>query len=588
MKQRVADYIADFFSSRQFDTVFTVVGGGAMHLNDALGHHEKLHCIYVHHEQAAAMAGEGYARITGKPSVVCVTTGPGGTNALTGVLGAYQDSIPMFVISGQVRLETTVESTGLELRQYGEQEYCIIKSVKPMTKYAKMIKDPYKIRYYLEKAYWNAMEGRKGPVWLDIPLNIQSAFIETENLTGYDPGPSNYQKSNISQIINMLKKAERPVILVGSGIRSSNSLELFQQLVYKWNYPVVAATSIADIMPDNESVYFGNFGTFGGRAGNYIVQNADLLFSLGCRMSFKQIGFNYELFAPNAKKIVVDVDVNELQKETVDIELPIYGNLDKLLPELLEAEVTPIPETSRWLEYCRELKKKYPIYQEKFRVSDAVNQYYFVNELQKMLDKDAVIVAGNSVASVCALQMGIQKEGQRMFGNVNCGSMGWDLPAAVGAAVASGSTVFCLTGDGSIQMNIQELQTIVTNHLPVKIVVFNNGGYQAIVQSQTNFFHRLAGCTKDSGLEIPSFEKIANAYGIPYFKMETHRDVDNKMASFFNIAGYALCEVIQDTQQNIEPRVKSKRLENGDIYSPPIDDLSPFLSEEEKEENRYK
>ncbi|MDE6052570.1 MAG: thiamine pyrophosphate-binding protein [Lachnospiraceae bacterium] len=588
MKVRVADYIADFLVSKNVTTVYTVVGGGAMYLNDAFGNYEKLKCVYTHHEQAAAIAAEGHARVTGSPAAVCVTTGPGGTNAVTGVLGAYQDSIPMIVISGQVRYETTVESTGLDLRQFGEQECQIISLVNSITKYARMIKNPLKIRYYLEKAYWYVNEGRKGPVWLDIPLNVQNALIETDELEGYTPSIANYQQENISQILELMKASERPVILAGSGLRSSGTLSSFRQIIRKWKCPVVAATSVADIFPNTEPLYMGNFGVFGGRAGNYIVQNADLIVAFGCRMSFKQIGFNYEKFAPNAKKIVIDVDINELQKDTLKIDLPIHCNLNKLLPQFLQMHNPFENELDTWIDYCKKLKDKYPIYQKKYEHSEKVNQYYFIYELNKRLPDNNISVVGNSVASVCALQMGIEKEHQRLFGNVNCGSMGWDMPASVGASIASGRSILCLTGDGSIQMNLQELQTIVTNDLPIKIIIFNNGGYQAIIQSQTNFFQRLSGCTEESGLKMPSFQKIAEAYGFPYIQVTSNMEVVDKVRKLMEIEGYAICEVLQDVTQNIEPRVKSKRLEDGTMTSPPIDDLCPFLSEEENRKNQFK
>lgn len=587
MKQRVADYIADFFVSHNITAVYTVVGGGAMYLNDAFGNAGNIRCVYTHHEQAAAIAAEGHARITGFPAGVCVTTGPGGTNALTGVLGAYQDNIPMFVVSGQVRYETTVESTGLELRQFGEQEYQIIKSVSSMTKYSRMINDKMKIRYYLEKAYWYATEGRKGPVWLDIPLNIQSAIVETDDMEGYTPHISNYQQSNLSQIVEMLKYAEKPLILAGSGIRSSNTLSYFRKIVRKWQCPVVAAASVSDLLPINEPFYIGNFGVFGGRAGNYIVQNADLIIAFGCRMSFKQIGFNYAQFAPNAKKIVVDVDINELQKDTIKIDLPIHCDLNKILPQLLQINAPFEKKLDKWISYCNNLKKKYPIYQEKFRNSQKVNQYYFIHEMNQRLPDDSIVTVGNSIASVGALQMGIEKENQRLFGNVNCGSMGWDIPASVGAAIASGKSVLCLTGDGSIQMNLQELQTIVTNKLPIKLIIFNNEGYQAIVQSQSNFFHRLSGCTSESGITMPSFKKIAAAYGFPYICVKCNLEVEEKIEQLFNTVEYAICEVIQDDTQNIEPRTKSKKLPNGTLASTPIDELFPFLSDEEHRENQF-
>ncbi len=582
MKKRVADYIVDFLVNKGIKDVFTVVGGGAMYLNDAFGSSKKINCTYHHHEQAAAMAAEGYARINNKMALTCVTTGPGGTNAMTGVLCAYQDNIPMIVISGQVRYNTTVESTGLKLRQFGEQEYTIVDSVKPMTKYAHMVKNANEIKYQLEKALYIANSGRKGPVWLDIPLDIQSAIIETDNLQSYKIENEEFNHcKDIELIIEELKKAERPVILAGSSIRTSGSRNKFLNLIKKLNIPVVAATSIADVINNENELYFGNFGVFGGRSGNFIIQNADLVIGFGCRMSFKQTGFNFKEFASNAKKIVIDIDKEELLKNTMKIDVPIYADISEVIEELNDSNIEAF-NNKDWLNYCSNLKKKFSIYQPKFKNSLQVNPYYFINEFNKKIKDDSIVVVGNSTASVCTLQMGVEKENQRLFGNVNCGTMGYDLPASIGACIASKKEVFCVTGDGSIQMNIQELQTIIHNKLPIKIIIFNNSGYQAIVNTQNNFFEgRLSGCTNDSGISMPDFSKLANAYGLPYVLIENNENVEKGLDELINIEGFAICEIIQDEHQTIEPRVKSKEKEDGTIYSPPIDDLSPFLNNDE-------
>ena len=578
MKKIVAEYIADFLVNKNIKNVFTVVGGGAMYLNDAFGSHKNIQCIYNHHEQASAMAAEGYARINDMPAVVCVTSGPGGTNAMTGVLGAYQDNIPMIVISGQVRYETTVDSTGLKLRQFGEQEYSIIESVKPMTKYACMIKDPNEIKYQLEKAIHISNTGRKGPVWLDIPLDVQSSLIEVENLEGYTVEEEEHSYINyIKTISKEILKAERPVILAGSAIRSSGIRDEFLELVNKLNIPVISATSVADIMEIENELYFGNFGVFGGRTGNFIVQNSDLIIGFGCRMAFKHIGFNYKEFSRKSKKIIIDIEEHELLKKTIDIDIPICADISKLIKEFNDYNIC-ICKKNEWMDYCKNLKERFNIYQDKFEKGKDVNPYYFINKFNQKISNDSITVVGNSGASVCTLQMGIHNKNQRLFGNINCGSMGYDLPAAIGACVASKKDVFCITGDGSIQMNIQEPQTIKHNNLGIKIIIFNNGGYQSIVNTQNNFFNgRESGCTNKSGISMPNFKKLADAYDFPYVLIKSHNEIDSKLDEFINIDGFAICEVIQNKEQPIEPRVRSKHKDDGSIYSPPIDDLYPFL-----------
>lgn len=586
MKIRVADYIAQLLLAHGIRHVFSVGGGGSMHLNDAFGNCPGLQVIYNNHEQACAIAAEGYARVNGVPAAVCVTTGPGGTNTITGVLCAWQDNIPMVLISGQVRYDTTVESTGLQLRQFGEQEHCIIDTVRSMTKYAVMITDPSSVRYHVEKAYCLAMQGRCGPVWLDIPLNIQSMIIETDDQKPFVPEVRQNIGFSPKRLLDLLRQSERPVILAGSGVRAPGVYEKFRKFIEQARLPVLAATSNADILPEGHSLYFGNFGVFGGRPGNFLVQNADCLLVLGCRLSFKEIGFNYQHFAPNAVKIMVDADINELKKPTVKIDLPICVELSAFFDEILQENLT-IQVSDEWMEYGAVLKKRYPIYMDRFyyNTKQGVNPYYFYHEMRKHLKDDAIIVAGNSTSSVEQLQLGVEKDGQRLWGNVNCGTMGYDLPASLGAAVAGNGQVICVTGDGSIQMNIQELATIAGYGLPVKVVIFNNGGYGALVQTQSNFFGRLSGCTRESGVFLPNFEKLAEAYGYPYVKCSERDEVSASLEQFFSTEGFGICEVIEEPGQVIEPKQKSKALPDGTIFSPPISDLAPFL--DKKEYERY-
>lgn len=576
MKIKASDYIAKLLVENGIKNVFSVVGGGAMHLNDSFGNYPGLRVIYNHHEQGSAMAAEGYARVNGVPAAVCVTTGPGGTNAITGVLCAWQDNIPMLVISGQVRYNITVESTGLPLRQNGEQEHYIIDTVKSITKYAVMIKDPNMIRYHIEKALYYATHGRKGPCWLDVPLNIQGATIETDSQVPFVPEPDEYNYS-VKRVVDTLAAAKKPVLVVGSAVMSPEIHEKFLAFKEKLGIPVLSATSITAVMPYWEKGYYGTFGVFGGRTGNFIVQNADCLLVMGCRMTFKHIGFNYESFSPLSKKIVVDVDVNELKKNLLRIDVPVNADMSSFMDEISKQDIN-LSMDKEWIEYCDVLKERFPVYDDKYEKSEAVNPYYFAKVLRDALPEGAVRVLGNSCACVCVQQMGINKRGQQLFTNVNCGTMGYDLPAALGAAIAAGHEVYCITGDGSIQMNIQELQTVISNNIPVKIVIFNNNGYGAIVATQSNFFGRLSGCTKESGLVCPSFEGLAKAYGYPYFRCEKNVGVPDAVKKLIAFDGPCICELMIDGQ-GIEPKQKSKALPSGEFVTPPIYDLYPFLDD---------
>ena len=589
MKQRIADYIADFLYSKGITDIFSVVGGGAMHLNDAFGKHEKLHVIHNHHEQASAMAAEGYARINEKPAAVCVTTGPGGTNALTGVLCAWLDNVPMIVISGQVRYSTTVEYSGLNLRQFGEQEYYIVRSAAPMTKFAYMVKDPYEIRAVLEKAYYIATTGRRGPVWIDVPLNVQGAIIDTDGLKGFEV-PTDYEDytPKAQSIIDKLRSAKAPLILAGESIRRSGAYDAFRALVEKLNIPVLSPTCVADILPIGHRYYYEHFGVAGGRTGNFLVQNADVILSLGCRLSFNQIGFNYEAFAPQAYKIVVDVDDDELKKHTLKINMPVKGDLKKLLESMNGLICDGIEAKSDWIAYADTLRDKFQWIKEVKISPKGINPYRMIERLVNHLNADDVIVVGNSSGSAYALHYGVVKDGQRFFGNRNCGTMGYDLPAAMGAAVAKKSRVICLTGDGSIQMNIQELETIVLNKIPVKIMIYNNNGYQGIVRTQSNYFNgRLTGCTPESGLDCPDWKKIAYAFDIPYEKIERDEELDAKLDAFLSTDGYGLCEIIEDSSQGSAFKTTSKKLDNGEMISAPLDELAPALPAEEFNKYRY-
>ena len=589
MSKRVADIVADYLIENGITDVFCLVGGGSMFLNDALGHKEGLNVTYFHHEQACSMAAEGYVRATGKMAAVCVTTGPGGTNAITGVLGAYQDNYPMIVLSGQVRKPTGVESTGLPLRFMGEQEHNIVETVKPLTKYAKYIEEPSDITLELGKAFDIAVDGRRGPVWLDIPMDVQNALVEEKDL-------KEFNKADIDKtwdkdtFLKEIHNAKRPVILTGSAIRSTGYVEKFRKLARKMNIPVLAATYNGDLFTNDDPVYYGGFGIIGGRAGNFIMQNADLVIGMGCRMTFRQIGFNYEKFSPNSRKMVIDVDEYELKKPTLDIDVPLNVDIRIVIDELLEEEDEFFVDNDRWLDYCNELRTKFPMYQEKFSIGNEnqVNPYYLGQIIKEYLDDDSVIVLGNSTIAAHILQLGIEKDKQRIINNMNCGSMGYDLPAVIGAAIGVKKTVTLITGDGSIMLNLQELMTAKHYKLPIKIFIGCNGGYRGVVRSQSNMFGgRYTGCTPDTGVEIPDFGKIAAAFEIEFVKINGHEDLKEKIRYIYSNNNLMLIEWPQDPEQLIEPRVMNRKDENGNIVSTDIDDLSPFISREEYESLKF-
>ena len=605
MKIKVAQYIAQFLAEHGVTDVFTVTGGGAMHLNDALGHHEALHCTYNHHEQACAIAAEGYARLTGKVAAVCVTSGPGGTNAITGVLGGWQDSIPMFVVSGQVKRETTTWSTSVPLRQLGDQEFQIVDCVKGMTKYAHMVTEPTEIRYHMEKAWYLCNNGRKGPVWLDIPLDVQAAIVEEDELIGFAPeeetvdAMSGQEMVNIhenpvydvrltKEIVEKIRNARRPVILAGTGVRLSGAYEDFLRCIDALQIPVVTAWNAHDLLWDEHPLYCGRPGSVGTRGGNFIVQNSDLLLVLGCRMNIRQISYNYKEFAKNAYKIVVDIDEAELNKPTVTVNMKVYADVADVMKDIAD-KASETGNHQEWLKWCRDINAKYPAALSSYYDKQTpINPYVFIKEFSKGLSEGDKVICGNGSACVITFQaMQIQK-GQRLFTNSGCAAMGYGFPAAIGCAIAEkGKRVICLDGDGSFQMNIQELQTVVYNKLNLKIFILNNNGYHSIRQTQTNLFQPpLVGVCDGNGLSFPSMEKIAYAYGIPYEKIDMLAGVSIKVQRILDMEGPVLCEVILDPEQNFEPKLSSKVLPDGKIVSPEIDDMYPFLPREEYERNK--
>lgn len=586
MKKRVADIIMETLIEYGIDTCFAVVGGGAMHLDNALLVCEKMKKYFNHHEQACAMAAEAYARYSGNMAAVCVTSGPGATNTLTGVMGAWQDSLPMIVISGQVRYAVSVPKSGLKLRYRGIQEFEIIPTVKNMTKYAVMLTDPLAVKRELIKAICIALEGRRGPVWLDVPQDIQNAMVEEKEL--YLPEETeNYvtsiHKEQLQEIITILREAKRPCILAGSGIISSNNREKFEALVNKMGVPVIGGAWVADNFYTEHPLYYGNSGNVGPRTGNFILQNADVIVSFGNSLGFRQTGFNQEGFAPKAKIIMVDVDAEEGRKPGLNLYRFVQADLSDILSRLLDIECQ-IQTPKEWLDYCNMLKKRFTPFEaiEKIDMNDKVCSYYFWKVFQKYEEKDSVLALGNNTANTAKLQIGVQYAEQRVMTNYTCGSMGYDIPAAIGAAVASGRKVYCITGDGSIMMNLQEIQTIVQNDLPVQFVVFSNDGYGAIRQTSKNFFRgAYIGCTPDTGVSFPNFKDIAHTFGMEYHKCATNQEVEEAVLWLTKSKNRVLLEVCQKFDDPVTPKVMSRLDDNGKMQSPALQDMFPFLEKDE-------
>lgn len=636
MRMKVSNYISQKLLESGITQVFTVTGGGAMHLNDALGHQEGLRCLYNHHEQACAIAAEAYTRIHNELAAVCVTTGPGGTNAITGVLGGWLDSIPMLILSGQVRFDTTARWSGVDIRAMGDQEFDIVKAVDCMTKYSEMVIDPMRIRYCLEKAIYLACSGRPGPAWLDIPLNVQGAYIETEELAGFSPEdyerggdgwltktsarikedeagqgekrqvlPGPVKRETAKEILEKIKNASRPVINAGNGIRIGQAHEAFLRVAKKLGVPVVTGWNSQDCIWDTHPLYTGRGGGMGDRAGNFAIQNSDLVLSLGSRLSIRQVGYNYKTWAREAFVIVNDIDQEELKKPSVHSDMRVHADVKELLralEEVLDLEYKATEESPlfkggkgiqdmTWNETCRMWKEKYPVVLPKHLKQDEhelTNVYALIKELGEKLKENQITVVGNGSACVVGGHACIIKQGQRFITNSAVASMGYDLPAAIGACMADSSEdIILITGDGSIQMNIQELQTIIHHKMPIKIFLINNGGYHSIRQTQKNFFGEpLVGVGDDSrDLSFPEMEKLSAAYGYPYASIHHNSELSETLSKVLSMAGPVICEIFVSRDQNFEPKSSAKRLPDGTMVSPPLEDLSPFLSEEEMEEN---
>lgn len=589
-KVRLADFVIDWLVKKGVTDMFLVSGGGIMHLVDAVGKNRRMNYLSTHHEQACSVAAESWARINNKPGVCLVTTGPGATNALTGVAGAYMDSIPMIAISGQVRSDILADYS--KQRQIGPQEGNTVATVEHNTKYAKLIMDPQEILFELEKAHYIAMSGRPGPVWLDIPLNIQGMQIQTTKLKKFVKPKivrAKRLKIQVAKVVELLKKSKRPIMVLGGGVRSAGACgPILDTFINKIGAPIVTPYSGLDLIAEKHPLSMGRFGPVGQRRANFALQNSDLLLSIGTGLSIAAIGFNFPGFAPKAKKVMVNIDPGELSKPTISVDLRIESDAKEFMREMLkQLGKTKLKYDKRWPIACAHWKKKYKtIIPEFYAKKNYVNPYVFFDKLSEIVTPKDTVVTGNSLDAVCMLQSLKVQKNQRAFTNSNWGAMGWCLPGSIGAAVGSKHRTILVTGDGSIQFNIHELGTISHYKLPIKIFIINNDGYESIRTTQeTHFAGNYVGSNVGSGVTNPDFKYLAKAYGITYLTMKKNSEIVNITKKALNLKGPVIVEMKVDPEQHRVPRVSSFKRPDGTMESRPLEDMWPFLSREEVKEN---
>lgn len=593
---KLSDYVFKWLGNYGVRHVFMIPGGGAMHLNDSVGRHPDIDFICNHHEQAGAIGAEGYSRACGRMGVVVCTSGPGGTNTLTGLTGQWLDSIPVLYISGQIKRETCIKSyPGVPLRQLGDQELNIVDVVKPITKFAEMLTDAKDIRRLLEEAVYKATHGRPGPAWLDIPLDLQSAMVDestlepwtaTQDAPEINPSLVDWQ---IGETIQLLLKSKRPVVVAGSGIRLSGGIGVFQQLLSKLRIPVLGTFNGIDLIPTADPLCVGPIGTLGSRGGNFALQNADLVICLGTRNNIRQVSYAWQSFASRAKKVVVDIDQAELRKPTVAPDVAVHADVKVFMAGIVEKlSGVVLPDYESWRQWCQERKKKYPVVLPEYReMKDAIQPYLFAEVLTERLPPGSTVVTGNGSACITIFQAGVVKQGSRFFWNSGCATMGYDLPASIGACFATDKRpVVCYAGDGSLMMNLQELATVAYHKLPVKIFVLNNNGYISMRQTQSSFFeNRLVAADPGSGVGFPDFCKVGESFGIPSFVLENPEKMNEVIDKVMALAGPALVNVKCPYDYRFIPKLSSDRKADGTLVSKPLEDLFPFLDREEFQSN---
>lgn len=582
---KISDYVMEYLASLGIDTVFCVTGGGAMHLNNSLGKSEKLNGVFMLHEQGASIAAEAYARIHEGYGACLVTSGPGATNAVTGCVGSYIDSIPVIYISGQAKRADLVGDQ--KIRQFGIQEVDIISIVKSYTKYAVQIESPDKIKYELQKAAFLANDGRPGPVWIDIPLDIQASEIDPDSIDSFIPDKKDYsvKASDIDKTIDAINKANKPVIVLGHGIRLSHSVDKAIELIEYLGFPVLTSWNGVDLIEGNHPLYYGRPGAVGQRAANLIEQGADIVITIGTRLNILSTGYNYDSFLSNAYHIMVDIDENEMNKKSVKPDLKVVADAGLFINALLERkEEIRKNDISSWISHCDELLKKYPVFTDDIKLDNGLlSTYDLVKAVSDNMNSEDIYQFTSSGTSVdIAMKVFEIKKGQRAFLSSGLASMGYDIPSSIGSCVASGGKrTVCITGDGSIAMNIQELEVIKRLNLPIKLFVTDNSGYSMIYQSQSGNFGRLTGCTADDGLTLPDMGRVAEAFGIKSFMIDSPDKLDSVVKETLDFNGPALCVIKTDITQKILPKQVNYMKEDGQMASRPIEDMGPLLEREE-------
>ncbi len=584
---KLSDYVVDFFEKQELKDMFMVTGGGCMHLVNSFGNSKKIRYWCTHHEQAAAMAAEAYAKMKNDICVVLVTSGPGATNAITGVLNCFQDSTPVIFLSGQAKAKQTVYLSGIpQLRQFGVQEANIVPIVQSITKMAVEISDPRKIKYYLEKAVYKTKNGRPGPVWLSIPLDIQSANVNPEELLGYEAEEGEKKElseKDIKYVIEILNKAKRPVIIGGHGVRLAGANELLEQLAEKLNIPVVTPIMGIDILEGKHLCNIGRIGTKGTRAGNFAMQNADVILSIGSRLSVSVVGHDYELFAREAKRIVVDISKEEHRKRTIEIDRFICCDAKDFLRNMLK-ESENLSSNENWLNKCRQWKEKYPVVLKEYdNDSKGINYYKFIDILNKYMTPHMPVISDAGSAFYVVAQTIDLKHGQRHITTGGTATMGFSLPAAIGVAAAfPKGNILAVTGDGSFMQNMQEMEVLHYHNMNVKVFVMNNGGYFSICQTQNKFFHgNLVGESEKSGLSFPDLGKVARAFDVRYYKLNTIRESMERLPEILNTEGPVIIEVVVTSEMEVAPTNASSMREDGMLISKPLEDMYPFLERKE-------